>query len=240
MFRRTCLQLRALSQSYLTSHQEINIRSLPAACLFSNSAYISPNEPLPDKPSATEAPKKKKTAPIPRITLLNGADISISTLEDAQKIAKRRDLKLIKLLDLDTKTDRPVYRLMTGAEYHHEDLKQRETKKAIKAKGAFKKEKLLIMSQNITEHDLQTNINKLLKWISRRYEVRIVINGNSENSTKSENVFATIQKSVTDQGRIVQKRQKGSDIKFQILPPKEPKQTDDSDQNNDDKAEPPP
>lgn len=185
MFRRTCLQFRVLSQSYLSNHQEVNIRNRPAPCLLSSSAYISPDEPLPSPPAAAGAPKKKKTAPIPRITLLSGTDITISTLEEAQKIAKRRDLKLVKILDLDTKTDRPVYRLMTGAEYHQEDLKQREVKNAIRSKGAFKGEKVLIMGQNISEHDLQTNINKVLKWINRRYEVRIVINGNSENNTKA-------------------------------------------------------
>lgn len=36
--------------------------------------------------------------------------ISITSLEDAQKLAKRRGLKLIKETDMDGKSHRPVYR----------------------------------------------------------------------------------------------------------------------------------
>nr|CAH7736641.1 unnamed protein product [Callosobruchus chinensis] len=129
---------------------------------------------------ATGQPKKKKVPMIPKITLLQGDDLTVTTLEEAQKISKRRDLKLVKIVDLDTKTERPVYKLMTPQEYNAEDMKHREKKK--QQTGALKGEKVVLLSHSITEHDLQTHINKILKWLTKMYEVRVVINGDSNIS----------------------------------------------------------
>lgn len=59
--------------------------------------------------NAPAGTKKPKTAP--KITLV-GPDhsVSIMNLDEAQKISKRRDLKLVKVVDLDLKTQRPVYK----------------------------------------------------------------------------------------------------------------------------------
>ncbi|XP_072394002.1 translation initiation factor IF-3, mitochondrial [Diabrotica undecimpunctata] len=172
-----------------------------------------------------EKPKKKKTVEIPSITLIQGNQLSVTTLSEAQKLSKRRDLKLVKIVDLDTKTQRPIYKLMTGTEYHAEDLKQRLQKKEEK-QGSIKGEKVLILNHNIYEQDLQTQIKKIGKWINKMYEVRIVINGDSSNMEKAEAVYSAIEKTLEKDVKIVQKRQKGSDIKFQLLPPK--KNKDDS------------
>lgn len=129
--------------------------------------------------------KKKKTNIIPKITLLSGDQLTITTLEEAQKISKRRDLRLVKIVDVDTKTQRPVYKLMTGTEYHAEDLRQREQKKKDKQKSGIKGEKVLIVNHNISEHDLDTNIRKIIKWIAKSYEVRVVINGDSTNMDRA-------------------------------------------------------
>nr|CAI5857162.1 unnamed protein product [Callosobruchus analis] len=137
----------------------------------------------------TGEPKKKKVPIIPKITLLHGNDLTVTTLEEAQKISKRRDLKLVKIVDLDTKTERPVYKLMTPQEYNAEDIKHREEKKKQQS-GSLKGEKVVILSHNITEHDLQTYINKILKWLSKMYEVRVVINGDSNMSKVSKPKWA--------------------------------------------------
>ncbi|XP_057658265.1 translation initiation factor IF-3 [Diorhabda carinulata] len=172
---------------------------------------------------AEEKPKKKKTAIIPKITLIQDQQLSVTTLEEAQRLSKRRNLKLVKIIDLDTKTQRPIYKLMTGSEYHAEDLKQRAIKKEEK-QNAVKAEKVLIINHNIYEHDLQVHLKKINKWIDKLHEVRVVINGDSNNMEKAESVYANIEKALsTGNSRILQKRTKGSDIKFQILPPKKNK-----------------
>lgn len=56
----------------------------------------------------------KKSKPAPKITLV-GSDqsVSIVSLDEAQKISKRRDLKLVKIVDSDMKTQRPVYKCVS-------------------------------------------------------------------------------------------------------------------------------
>lgn len=135
----------------------------------------------------TEQEKKKrpKTVPIPRITLISGEEVKITTLEEAQRISKRRDLKLVKIIDLDAKTQRPVYKLMTGSEYHAEDLKQRENKKKERENASIKGEKVLILSSSIQQHDIDVNVKKISKWLKKCYEVKVVINGDAGNMEKA-------------------------------------------------------
>lgn len=132
--------------------------------------------------SGEELQKKKRKVPIiPRITLLSGKDdITVTTLEEAQKLAKRRDLKLVKILDLDTKTQRPVYKIMTATEYHAEDVK---SKKQNKDTG-FKGEKIIMMSTAISDHDLKIHINKIEKWIAKNFEVKVTVSGSSSSTER--------------------------------------------------------
>lgn len=133
----------------------------------------------------TGVQKKKKTTIIPKITLLDGNNVTVTTLDEAQKISKRRDLKLVKLVDIDTKTQRTVYKLMTGAEYHQEDLKQREQKKTQKQNAFIKGEKVLMLNASIGPHDLEVDCKKITKWIEKMYEVRVIINGDKEKSVRN-------------------------------------------------------
>lgn len=133
--------------------------------------------------SETEV-KKKRTSIIPKITLFQGNEITVTTLEEAQKLSKRRDLKLVKIVDLDTKTQRPIYRLMTATEYHEEDIKQKEEKKKNK-QGTIKGEKLVFLNYSIAKHDLEVNIKKIINWITKSLEVRVVINGDSSKMQKA-------------------------------------------------------
>ncbi|KAF5285015.1 hypothetical protein FQR65_LT02327 [Abscondita terminalis] len=179
-----------------------------------------PLKPL-QKSTGGEQPKKPKTQPEPKITLISSDDnISITTLMEAQHLSKRRDLKLVKILDIDNKTQRPVYKLMTGAEYHQEELKQRKNK-ANKTNSGIKGEKLLMINSQISKHDLEVSANKILKWIGKRYEVRVSISGSDVNSEKVENVYKFLEDTLKNDTRFLQKRVKGNDLRFQIIPPKE-------------------
>lgn len=156
--------------------------------IFSSKPPVQPFQKTVDG----EEQKKPKKQPIPKITLISSDEnISVTTLEEAQHLSKRRDLKLVKIIDLDTKTQRPVYRLMTGAEYHSEEIKQREQRKKEKQTntGALKGEKLLMLNSGISKHDLETNCKKILKWILKRHEVRVVISGDASNMEKSVRYF---------------------------------------------------
>ncbi|CAH0561041.1 unnamed protein product [Brassicogethes aeneus] len=189
-------------------------------CNCTRLRYFSTN---PTNKNYDQQNPKRKTAIIPKITLISGQEINITTVEEAQKLSKRRDLKLVKIVDMDTKTHRPVYKLMTGAEYHAEDLKQREEKKKDRMNASIKGEKVMIMNQNIAQHDVEVNVKKIQKWLKKLYEVRIVINGDSSNMEKAENIYTLLEEGLKNESRFLQKRIKGNDIKCQILPPKQSK-----------------
>lgn len=53
----------------------------------------------------------KKYKISPKITLIsNDESVSIVSLDEANRLSKRRDLKLVKIIDLDIKTQRAVYK----------------------------------------------------------------------------------------------------------------------------------
>lgn len=136
-------------------------------------------------------PKKPKRPIIPKITLLSGNDeVSVTTLEEAQKLSKRRDLKLVKLVDLDTKTQRPLYKLMTATEYHAEDVKSKKDKQK---NTGFKGEKVVMLTSAIQEHDLQTHVKKISKWLAKQYEVRVIITSVGTNNERSVSIISLFE-----------------------------------------------
>lgn len=178
-----------------------------------------------------EISQKRTTKVSPKITLISDNDkIDVMTLDQAKKLSVRRDLKLVKIMDLDTKTHRAVYKLMTGSEYYAEDLKKREERKLAKAEPHIKGEKLLTIANKISQHDLNSKISTCLKWLQKYYEVRVVITGSENEIAKSEKIVVDIETQVGEIGsRIMQKRIKDGTIKFSILPmiKKEPPLKDD-------------
>jgi len=187
-----------------------------------SSTSTPPKQPLSKNP-------KHKTSPL--ITLLTGDKIEIITLEHAQKLAERRQLKLVSIVDYDAKTSRPVYKMMTGHEYLSEELKKREEKKEARKEQHIKPEKLLTLNSKISEHDLDSKISKCIKWIEKLHEVRVVISGDESEMQKSEKIFGVIEEKMKlCEGRILQKRSKNGVVKFSIMPTikKTPKEVSDA------------
>lgn len=59
---------------------------------------------------STEAKPQKKHKDFLKITLLQNENITVTGLEDAKNLAKRRSLHLVKIQDMDSKTQRPIYK----------------------------------------------------------------------------------------------------------------------------------
>lgn len=178
------MSLAGILNRLLTQRQNAVLSLLPACTKFK---YYSNKPPEPiiieGVPVSAVAQKKTKRPVVPRITLITGKDdVSVMTLEEAQKMSARRNLKLVKVLDFDTKSQRPVYKLMTAAEYTAEDIKQRKMKKS---SSAYKGEKVLMLSSVIANHDLETQIKKIEKWVAKEYEVHVTISGNANNPEKN-------------------------------------------------------
>lgn len=169
----------------------------------------------------------RKNLSSPKITLLStDSTPSVVSLEEAQKLSKRRNLKLVKVVDFDRKTSRPVYKLMTGAEYFQEDLNRRKEKTQRK-NAEVKDPKLLTLTHKISDHDLGSKIKNIIKWLNRRHEVRIVINA-GENDEAAELICKKIETETKGFGKLVQKRKKDDDLKFQLVTLK--KKSDDLDE----------
>lgn len=85
-----------------------------------------------------------------------------------------------------------------------------------------KSEKSLNIGSRITEHDLSSRLKNISKWLAKRHEVRILIQGSSDHDLANcEKIYKTIEQSIKtpeDIGKVVQKRIKGSIIKFNIIP----------------------
>ncbi|XP_060800678.1 translation initiation factor IF-3 [Amyelois transitella] len=155
-----------------------------------------------------------------RITLINNDNsVSITDLKNAQSMSIRRELKLVKVQDVDSKTRRPVYKLMTNTEYHAEELEKRKEKQEARQKNTLKAAKLLSLSTKIGEHDLMTGVKKMMKLLDKQHEVKVVIVGEGEGVTqKSERIYSVIEEKLKSIGKVVQKRVKGNSMRFQLLP----------------------
>ncbi|XP_016981305.1 translation initiation factor IF-3, mitochondrial [Drosophila rhopaloa] len=157
-----------------------------------------------------------------KITLVQqNQSMSITTLEEAQKLAKRRELHLLRLEQTDAKTGRAMFKLVTASEMLSDDAEQSKSSSE-KAKEK-KSEKSLTIGARITEHDLSSRLKNIAKWLAKRHEVRILIQGNASGSDESsaDRIVKAIEQTIKEPqliGRIVQKRSKGSFIKFSIMP----------------------
>uniref|UniRef100_A0A1B6KID3 Translation initiation factor 3 N-terminal domain-containing protein n=1 Tax=Graphocephala atropunctata TaxID=36148 RepID=A0A1B6KID3_9HEMI len=189
----------------------------PVLSKYNKSFYSKDlKESTSKKTAETDKPKKPKKELKTYITLLDlDNNISVTTVEDAAKLALRRSYKLVKVVNRDPKTDRAVYKLVTESQYLKEDKGWEETKS--KTDKSITDAKVVSFSSNINEHDVVTKVNMMKKWLLKKYEVRVVIAGDLK---AGENIYKIIEKHIGADGRIVQKRIKGLDVRFQILPPK--------------------
>lgn len=168
-----------INKNIIVNSQHQNFRcgleSLQFIRSFASRPYSS--ESLPHKPRA-------KTEPKPRITLI-GTDekISVVLVEEAEKIAKRRDLKLVKVSDLDTKSQRPVYRLASHAAAVIDGTGSNKTNvKNKSATGGLKGEKQVSFSPKISQHDIESRVKQMNKWLQKNLEIRVTINGSAGDS----------------------------------------------------------
>jgi len=177
-----------------------------------------------DSSTAAAATKlyRPKTARQPKITLLGpNKDVSVVTLDMANKMCERRAMKLVKIVDVDTKTQRPVYQMMTTNQFLQQDSigKSRhlvlvDDEKKAKA-NKLKSEKTVLINCHIGRNDLESKVNNFRKWLGKLHEVRVTVTGDMANNIADE-----IIKMTQDYSRVVQRREKGNSVKFQLLPPK--------------------
>lgn len=140
--------------------------------------------------------QRPKTVPVPKITLLLPDDsITVTVLEEAQRLAKRRKLNLVKITDFDSKTQRASYKLTTNTNLLEESEEQDTSKDTPKSRGT----KLLYISSKISDHDLQIKTKHLLKLLNKGNKVKVVIN--LDNAVEDK-VHKNIEEAVKNYGDI--------------------------------------
>lgn len=166
-----------------------------------------------DDSEQTTKKSRPRTIPQPKVTLLGPENnVSVVTIEEASKICDRRGLKLVKIIDIDTKTQRPVYQMLTTNQFLKADNKSHQNNNNNNL-NKLKGEKIMIINCRIGQHDLESKINNIHKWLSKMNEVRVTITGDTANEVTNQIIEMTKEYS-----RVVQKREKGNSIKFQLLP----------------------
>lgn len=95
--------------------------------------------------------------------------------------------------------------------------------KSADTQGLRKSEKSLSIGARMADHDLSSRLKNIIKWLNKRHEVRILIQGsvNGADEGNAERIVKAIEMTIKEPqviGKIVQKRQKGSYIKFNIIP----------------------
>lgn len=116
------------------------------------------------------------------------------------------------------------YRLLTAAEMLQNELSElKKTDKSDKFGSNQKRvEKSLNIGSRIADHDMQSRLKNISKWLHKQYEIRILIQGTSEHDLANcEKIYKSIEEFIKTPeaiGKIVQKRTKGNIVKFSILP----------------------
>jgi len=139
------------------------------------------------RPEQTNNNKKPrpKTEPIPKITLLSlDNSTTVTVLEVAQRLAKRRNLTLIKVSELEDKTQRPLYKLMNNANIFEEIKEDKDAQKL--RKGT----KLFYIAAKITEHDLWTKTKNMTKLLNVGHKVKVAITLDAADGVSSVILFS--------------------------------------------------
>jgi len=199
----------------------------------------SKKSPLAKAQTADEsaaAKKKKKGLTSPPITLIMPDEsVTSESLEHAERLASRRNLKLVKILDFDTKTERPIYRLMTNLEFFEEASKAKTLKRK-ERDSDLKEEKLFIISAKIGDHDLSVKISQMLKLIKKKHGIRIFISQDG-NPTKAENIVEVIEEELKELAEKKNQVKKGTSLKILYTPKLQQNVVDSSEDKNDSKSD---
>ncbi|XP_012286345.1 uncharacterized protein LOC105702950 [Orussus abietinus] len=170
-----------------------------------------------EEPTVPKA-QKKIIRPRLKITLImTDGSKDVMWLDEAEKVAKRRDVKLMKLLDYDEKEQRPLYKLMSEKEYFQEDVKQSLKEIPSEKKYSRHSVKLISISSNIADHDLGIKIKNINKMLTKNQEVSVLIISQGKEDVTNK-ILQTIKSGVKEHGKIATENKKGNAWKLLLQP----------------------
>lgn len=105
-------------RAFYAINNKVSEVAIPALILnrdFSSTLRFQQKQNVDSKNSSDDDKKKKKDSV--KITLLGkNNNVTVTSLEEAQKLSHRRNMTLMKVQDFDVKTQRPVYQMLTTSE----------------------------------------------------------------------------------------------------------------------------
>lgn len=123
--------------------------------------------------------KKQKIPRIPKITLIHpNKSVTVTLLEDAEKLANRRNLQLVHVSD-KSKNNRHIYKLVEYSKIEEkEEEKEEKEEKYLKKKihndkKKLKSTKLFTIKNDIMNYDLNIKINNVNKVLKKNHKVKI-------------------------------------------------------------------
>ncbi|KAK3853653.1 hypothetical protein Pcinc_039813 [Petrolisthes cinctipes] len=144
--------------------------------------------------------------------------LSTTTLMQAGKMAKRRDLKLVKIEDPTLNKTKDVYKLLTGKEYYEQEVKAKNNAKISQELKLV--EKKIVFTSKIGPSDLTNKLHNIHKWLMKSYQIKVYLNSTGTKEDM-DNTFSTIEKEVAQlQGHIQQVKESANSFKFYIVPTK--------------------
>ncbi|XP_043686932.1 uncharacterized protein LOC122638196 [Vespula pensylvanica] len=133
-----------------------------------------------------------------KITLLLPNDsMTITYLEDAKKLAKRRNLILTKVENEQKNSSRDTYKLVKLGEEFLETT-DNVTENKIKAERNGKIKQIQI-SGKISTHDLNIKLKHVNKLLSKQYKIKFIINHDSDTQDK---IFKYAESNIKQHGTI--------------------------------------
>lgn len=166
-----------------------------------------------DNDGATVKKHRSKTVPIPKITLLSpDGSIMVTQMDNAQRLAKHRNLHLVKVSDIDGKTQRPTYKLMSSSAFSDS---AKNVEDIDNTKEKYKEIKVFYISAKIAEYDVLIKMKYIMKLLKKSHKVKIVINLDDIKEDKTQSI---IENALKDYGSVRKMQSKKNVILLIITP----------------------
>lgn len=143
-----------------------------------------------------------------------GGFISTMKKDKAMKLAKSKELKLVKLVGSKSARQPLSYQLMTGKQLFEIQQKERDLKKDKTTKS---EQKLLTLKGNISDHDLETKINKMKNLLEKDMDLKIIIRTFSSNEESNRKQQANLLKKITEETVDIASVKKASSTETEII-----------------------
>ncbi|KAK9304467.1 hypothetical protein QLX08_004228 [Tetragonisca angustula] len=167
---------------------------------------------------------RKKTPKICKITLIHpNKTLSVTTLEEAEKLANRRNFQLVFVAE-SSKSGRKVYQLKDSLML---DEPVNNLEKIVEIEQKLKAFKLFTIKHSITNHDLDIKIKNINKILKKNFKAKVFFN---HPNGPSEETLNYIKKKI--EGVISEMREKKGTTILIFLPALNDKNMSSDDSNN--------